>query len=575
MKRILLTLSIALSSAIGFSQVIFSGEAPANIQGAYDMTWGTAAQGWSGPDLLNPANAIIDTLVVVSDVSVTADTLGCLPLTNGADVLGKIAVIYRGSCQFGTKALNAQNAGAIAVVIINNAPGSPVGMAAGDDGGSVTIPVVMISDIAGATLVNQINQGDDVVVFIGNKTGYYPNDIGLQRGKVLRSRGSAMPSILTFDETEYNFQVGAWVYNFGYNDITGVALSANCELGGTSVYSQTSAPLDIASGDSAYITLANFELSNYAQGYYDFFYTVTSDSIDNYAFDNSVPAHFYINETDFSYATYDRDLNVPRSSGGFRSSNALSSYSACIVFRNPNASRVAATGLTFAAVTSVASGVDLDGEPMTLFAYRWEDDFVNLNDAPAQMTQFTEVATGEYYYPSDLQGEMVTGDFDAPFVLENNQRYLFCVTTYNDDLFIGYDPNIDYTINIDTYLQPLFPVESDGQFPILGFGADAVPGIAVKFMDAQFVSVPTEQVEVAINAYPNPASTQVTLNFNENKVSFVEVLNIAGQRVHMQDVNAMDSGAIVNVNQLENGLYLFRIQLENGMSKTLQIVVNH
>jgi hypothetical protein len=525
--------------------------------------------------LNDPVNAVLDTLVVVSDVSPTADSLGCLPLANGADVAGKIAVVYRGACQFGTKALNAQNAGAIAVVIINNAPGAPVGMAPGDDGGAVTIPVVMISDVAGATLVAQINQGEDVVVFIGNKVGYYDYDTGLTGNAILRPQSSAMPALLAFDDTEYNFQVGAEVFNYGSETATGVTLTATCTFGGTTVYTETSNPITLASGQSQFVTLPNFGLTNYQQGYYSFTYTVNQTDADEYPFDNSISSDFYINATDFSYASYDQTLNVPRSSGGFRSSNANSSYSACVVFRNPNASRVAATGLTFAAVTSAASGSTLDGEPMSLFAYRWEDDFVDLNDAPAQMTTFTEVAAGEYFFPSDLQGEMVTGNFDVPFILENNQRYVFCVTTYNSDVFIGYDPAMDYTLNIATYQQPLYPVESDGQFPILGFGEENVPGVAVKFMDAALVSVPTQVMDISINAYPNPANTQVTFNFNNNEVNFIEVLNVAGQRVHSQEVNVVDAGAIVNVNHLDNGLYMFRLHLENGMTKTMQIVVRH
>jgi len=575
MKRILLTLSIALSTAVSFAQVIFSGESPANIQGAYAMTYAPAGADWTlMTDLLDPANAVQDTLVLISD-GTAADSLGCNPATNGADVAGKIAVVYRGECQFGTKALNAQNAGAIAVVIINNAPGGPVGMAAGDDGPSVTIPTVMIGDDSGATLVAEMGNGP-VVVFIGNKTGFYPNDIGLLNRSMLRPKSSVTPMLLAENGTEYNFEVGAWVYNFGFQDQTNVTLTASAEVDGDNVYTETSTPIALLpSGDSAWVTLPNFALASYDAGYYDFFYTVDSDSVDNYTFDNTVPAHFYLNETDFSYASYNRDLNVPRSSGGFRSSTANNSYSACVVFRDANASRVAATGMTFASVTGATSGVDLDGEPMQLSVFRWDDAFTDLNDAPAQMTSYTEVGVGEYFYPSDLQGEMVTGNFSAPVLMVDNQRYLFCVTTYNPDLFIGYDPNMDYSLNIDTYLQPLFPVESDGTYPILGFGADAVPGLAVKFMDAQFVSVPTEELEIAINAYPNPASTQVTLNFNDNQVNFIEVMNVAGQRVHKQEVNAMDSGAIVNVNNLENGLYMFRIVLENGMSKTLQIVVNH
>ena len=70
---------------------------------------------------------------------------GCNPLINGVDVTGKIAVIYRNTCEFGTKALNAQNAGAVGVIIINRDP-EVIEMGGGADGGSVTIPVVMLSD---------------------------------------------------------------------------------------------------------------------------------------------------------------------------------------------------------------------------------------------------------------------------------------------------------------------------------------------------------------------------------------------------------------------------------------------
>src|SRR5690606_20072141 len=69
---------------------------------------------------------------------------GCTtPYVNAAQVAGKIAVVKRGNCDFGLKALNAQQAGAIGVIIFNNVGGNATaGMAAGTSGGSVTIPVV-------------------------------------------------------------------------------------------------------------------------------------------------------------------------------------------------------------------------------------------------------------------------------------------------------------------------------------------------------------------------------------------------------------------------------------------------
>lgn len=58
------------------------------------------------------------------------------------NITGKIAFIDRGTCEFGAKALNAENAGAIAVVICNNTDdGSFPGLGAGAVGDQVSIPV--------------------------------------------------------------------------------------------------------------------------------------------------------------------------------------------------------------------------------------------------------------------------------------------------------------------------------------------------------------------------------------------------------------------------------------------------
>jgi len=575
MKKILLTLAIALGSAASFSQVIFSGESPVAIQGAYAMTFAPAGADWGVPDLLDPLNAVLDTLVLLDD-GTPADSLGCNPAINGVDIAGNIAILYRGDCEFGMKAFNAQNAGAIACVIINNVPGGPVGMAGGTQGLNVTIPVVMIGDDSGAILIAEMQNGP-VEVFIGNKTGFYPNDIGLLNRSILRSKATAMPSLLAQTNADYEFQVGAWVYNFGFEDQANVSLSATAEVGGTTVYDETSViiPLLLA-GDSVELTLPDFSLATYDEGYYNMMYTITSDSVDSYDFDNEFPVNFYINPTDFSYATYDQTLNVPNSSGGFRSTAATSIYSACISFQDANASRVAATGMTFSSILGAdAVQPTLDGEPMLATMYRWDDVFTDLNDVPNPMISFTEVTSGEYFYPSDLQGDMVTVDFDDDIVLVDNERYFFCVTTFNPDLFIGFDPAADYTANGNLYLQPYTPIESDGTFNPVGFGFDAIPGLSVQFMDAALASLETEQLALNMSVFPVPASNQVTVDFKDNKVNFLEVLNIAGQRVIAQDVNTLDKSVYVDVNGLDNGVYMFKMHLENGMSKTLRVVVSH
>ena len=80
---------------------------------------------------------------VIADDGVPVNSNACEPIIN--DLTGKIALIDRGVCEFGTKCLNAQNAGAITVIVCNNATTAPVSMPPGVDGPQVTIPCYMMS----------------------------------------------------------------------------------------------------------------------------------------------------------------------------------------------------------------------------------------------------------------------------------------------------------------------------------------------------------------------------------------------------------------------------------------------
>jgi len=78
-------------------------------------------------------------------------TDGCDPLI--AFTSGRVAFMDRGSCEFGIKALNAQNAGASAAIIANDRDGTVlVNMAGGDNGDNVTIPVIAIGENDGNTI---------------------------------------------------------------------------------------------------------------------------------------------------------------------------------------------------------------------------------------------------------------------------------------------------------------------------------------------------------------------------------------------------------------------------------------
>lgn len=112
--------------------------APSSVIGRYEMT-----RALFGDFLPNPP---IAAEIVLADDGVDVGSDICEDIVNGMDLDGKIALIDRGGCQFGSKALRAENAGAIAVIICNNV-GNPttIAMQPGADGGTVTIPTVMVS----------------------------------------------------------------------------------------------------------------------------------------------------------------------------------------------------------------------------------------------------------------------------------------------------------------------------------------------------------------------------------------------------------------------------------------------
>jgi len=91
-----------------------------------------------GPGL--PSGGISGSFELVDDGS-GSPSEGCGPLIGFT--AGSIAIADRGTCPFVQKTQNAQAAGAVALVIVNNVPGDP--FSPGGSASGITIPTVMIS----------------------------------------------------------------------------------------------------------------------------------------------------------------------------------------------------------------------------------------------------------------------------------------------------------------------------------------------------------------------------------------------------------------------------------------------
>jgi hypothetical protein len=119
--------------------------APAGIFGFYVA--GTAAFGTTPPPGGVPGNVVL--ALDLADGAGPSTTDACSALTNAAAVAGNIALVDRGTCDFVIKVKNAQDAGAIAVVVANSAAGVFGNMAGMDP--VIVIPSVMVTFADGNT----------------------------------------------------------------------------------------------------------------------------------------------------------------------------------------------------------------------------------------------------------------------------------------------------------------------------------------------------------------------------------------------------------------------------------------
>ncbi len=574
MKKTLLTIALAFTGFCANSQVIFSVEEPASIAGGYELTY-AAITDWGVPDLLITANAVLDTVVLANDLTPTADSLMCDVAAVGS-LNGKIAMLYRGSCEFGVKALNAQNAGAIAVIVVNNISGPPIAMGGGAQGLNVTIPVVMVSDVTGALIRAKIDNGENVIAFIGNKENYYVNDIGTASKYIRVAEEQAIPSVLAVNSTEFPVNLGLYVFNYGSAFQTGVTVTADITYNGTSIYNQTSNSFDFVSGtatqDSVWVDFPAFSSSAFSAGNYAITYTLTPTVTDDYPSDNVITTRFVLTNDMISLARLDAN-GKPTIDQGSKPSTQTGSFTTCIHFKNANASRVGAQGVYFGVLKNAADG-DVIGEEILVQGYQWNDQFIDLNDAAFGFTALDEKGSGSYTFAADLQDTILYQAFDTPFMLEDGARYLFCATTSSTTIFMAYDTQTKYAQNSALDAQPVGPIADAGTFSI-GFSGDPVPAIGVKtYLAAEAGILETNTVEA--NVYPNPAKDQVIVAIKGyTGDATMTVTDLAGKTVMNTTVTTDANGKVkVNTAELNNGMYIINLQMTDGTVSKVNVVIN-
>ncbi len=604
MKKQLLFLIIFIAPFYLSAQVIFgitsnlcdsTTEHTYNYEYAGDL--GGYSTDWNTPNMFIDSNAIQGCLVLVNDG--TTPGVGTAPYftihdacdstTWTQDLTGKIAVFYRGACEFGIKAYNAQKRGAIGAIIINN-NGAAVGMAGGTFGVNVTIPYWMIGETDGAELVACLDTVcTGVTGYFGNEFPMFTDDVSSSKSLILMSESSAMPWKLAQNGTEYPVDLGMWVYNNGVNP-QDVTVTVEVEHGGSIVHSNTSGIISLAGPDTSYLDSQYVNLGTYAPslwnvGNYHFTYTINNPD-DEKLLDNQFSFDFKITDGENVYAKCNLDSNnKPIHNTAYSLGNTIcgNEFESCIHFKNEFAGdrSTIATGINF---SCEPVGGTMIGSFVAVKAYKWNDVFENISSTSIldSLEQLDEVW---YSYTDDLlNGVNVYIPFNQTIPLENNQRYLFCLRNQSDSLRVGYEAGnqggINYETTINHYLQPNSLVGNfstcspDDDWYLDGFGRDVVPSISVE-MDIA-TGVKNIQDGLVLNPYPNPVNNRLMVPIRKSKVGNVQIqfFDLAGKLVLSENKKLNNEAVRINVASIGNGNYLMKLTFEDNTQDVFKISVN-
>lgn len=560
------------------------------------------------------------------------DSSGCTPLTPGS-MTGKVAMIYRGNCEFGAKAKAGETAGATAVIIVNNIGGGPVGMGAGAVGNQVTIPVIMISQADGQAIASEINNGQTVEVSFTTWGVNAANDLGILisgasqwHAKVAplsqmgSNNGNPIP-LKAFD--------GAYIANLGTADQSNVQLKSTLTFQPTSGTAQT-VHMDsfmFASFPQSDSILAvgipgSYDIHPTSTGTYTTSYELSMANTDDFPGDNAVTNTFSVSEDIYCKSRYDFVNNRPIANIGYRySSTSVATFLAGNLFYVP----VGNYGAVSAQYTVSKDVRELTGETSSVYLFKWTDNVVQ--DSMVEAGELELVGANTINHTNqDTSGQFFEQTFQDPngssnqVILDSNSWYYVAVELGNS-CFLGYDGQTNYLprtflrnhgtgadqfneffqVNYTSSLIDLLAEQPNALISNFAFdgtrvvtnetidsasyakqAGGLVASIAFKITKNVVNSVDNIKKKTAdIVSYPNPASDIITFDVNtlvNSKDLEYTVFSVVGQRMESivhKNINNGSDKLVLDVSKYSNGNYMVLVKSKEGVIEFVKFSVVH
>jgi len=404
------------------------------------------------------------------------------------------------------------------------------------------------------------------------------------------------------------------VLNRGCDTQTNTVVNCNCvDAAGTVVFNE-----DLAYGSISSDSLAqNKEFSTRFSppavvNTYTCTYTVNADEMDDNPGDNSQSFTFNVSD----------DLQFRKEEGSTRGLFPLvasfweegepHSWEIGNVFYATSSTDLAGNQLVFETVDfQVNNPETLGGQLINAWLYKITDNDFNGIIDKQDPGEIQRLAVGEYTFTGfEVATDMITVPIEffnssADLEIQENTHYFvsieFPTQLIDVDMIIAASEEFDYsaamfltrTLDSPEITPPTsvndiryshgFGIGKEGtlrfqptnDITTLNFGDDLVPVVRLNFVP-NIVSTNNLSEDIAIDVYPNPASTEINLNLDITETAkelTVQIVDISGKIVlsrEYDNINSMKEA--YNISNLSDGIYFMHINSAQGI-QTQRFVV--
>ncbi|WP_235298334.1 PA domain-containing protein [Portibacter marinus] len=476
-----------------------------------------------------------------------AENLSCEPIS--ADLTGKIALIRRGTCDFSLKIWHAQEAGAIAVVIVDhgqgqNAVNEPVDMLGGDMADEVNIPAIILSFLTSEIIVPAVNSGTVEVCFrlptIQNSFG--PYSYSTPRAQIVPLENISVQLINRTGQAMSNVEGRVEIIS---------------PLGETTTL--------IATNDLPVNEVITYHFEHYLPkelGEYTMVYSSDHDVA-------TIERKFEITENTFA-----TDDGIPVGSRGLTNDDFATSdffqQSGSLVIAGADEM---ATHITF----GLANGEELytrdeNSDIVVVAVYNADQDGNNILDLDIIST-FEDLGQpleiGIYQIDgTEVFDKLVTVELENPVLLEKDRLYYATVAYSGEDAGTGIAPRFSVSKHVDYNNSLITPLQTNGQ---LFNGWDRSSTMITRLHTKGHV-VNTDEYhnsEFSLDLINNPVLNGI-LNFSVNDLNFVDnakfcLFNSNGELLKKISIkNNYYQNYMIDVHEFDSGLYFIKASFSSG-----------